>query len=64
MTEGKSESKRSCLVISRQIGESVIVNGNIEIRYRGFSCQDNETEISLAIIAPRDVPIFRKELIK
>lgn len=46
------------LVLSRRLDESLIINGNIEVIVTGVS----GTKVSLGIVAPSDVSVFRKEL--
>lgn len=46
------------LVLSRKQDESIIVNGDIEIIITGIS----GNKVSVGIVAPSNVTIFRKEL--
>lgn len=46
------------LVISRKKGESVLIGDGIEITIIGI----NENSVKVAIAAPKDVSILRKEL--
>lgn len=47
------------LVLTRKVGESIVLNGTITVRV--LSCKGRA--IRLAIDAPKDVPIVREELI-
>ena len=48
------------LVLERRIGQSIIINGNIEV---WFSSIDWKTgKIKLAIEAPRDIVVDRSEI--
>jgi len=46
------------LVLTRKKGESIIINGYIEVRVMEIG----DGKVSIGIEAPRDVDIFRKEL--
>jgi carbon storage regulator len=46
------------LVLSRKVGEKLVVDGNITIEVVKIQCN----RISLAIVAPSDVKILRGEL--
>ncbi len=46
------------LSLTRKIGESVIINDNIEV----VVCGVNGEQIKLGFVAPKEVSIFRKEL--
>ena len=46
------------LILTRKKGESIVVNGNIEIRV----VELEDGRVKLGIEAPRDVEIIRKEL--
>ncbi|GFN35863.1 carbon storage regulator CsrA [Tepidimicrobium xylanilyticum] len=48
------------LILSRKKGESIIIDGNIEIKV--LEIQDGKVQIG--IDAPKNVDIFRKELYK
>lgn len=46
------------LALTRKKGESIIVNENIEI----IVIDINKDQVKLGIKAPREIPIYRKEL--
>lgn len=46
------------LVLSRKIGESIILDGNIEIKI----VQSDDGKVKVGINAPRDINIYRKEV--
>lgn len=46
------------LVLSRKIGEKIIINDNITITIVDV----DRAKVRLGIEAPRDVPVFREEL--
>ena len=48
------------LVLSRKLDESIIINENIEIKI--VEIKDNS--IKLGITAPRNIPVFRKEVME
>lgn len=47
------------LVISRRVGESVMIGDEIEIK---LTRVDRDGQVRIAIAAPKSVPIFRREL--
>jgi carbon storage regulator len=47
------------LVLSRKLGETIIINGDIEVTV----LEINRASIRLGIKAPRGVPIYREELL-
>lgn len=48
------------LVLERRIGQSIIINGNIEIWYSSLDRQTGK--IKLAIEAPKDIVVDREEI--
>jgi carbon storage regulator len=46
------------LVLTRKRGESIMIGDDIEVSVLGIS----GFKVSIGIVAPRDVPIFRKEV--
>lgn len=46
------------LVLSRRAGEAIVIGQDIEIRINRV---DGDT-VKIGIVAPRDVPVFRKEV--
>ena len=46
------------LILTRKKGESIIINGNIEVKV----LEIKDGKVSIGIEAPRDLDIFRKEL--
>jgi carbon storage regulator len=46
------------LVIRRRVGESFLIDANIEVQVLEVS----PTQVKLGITAPRDIPILRKEV--
>lgn len=46
------------LILSRKQDESIIINGNIEVKI----LEIEEGKVRLGIEAPKDIDIFRKEL--
>ena len=48
------------LVLSRNVGESIVVGGNITVTI----VEVNNNQIRVGIDAPKSIPILRKELIE
>lgn len=46
------------LVLSRKIEESIIINGNIEIKVLSIQGEN----VKLGITAPKEIPVYRKEI--
>ena len=46
------------LALTRKKGESIIIGDNIEVILLGI----NGEQIKLGVIAPRSVPVYRKEI--
>ena len=46
------------LVLSRRVGESILIGDDIEVKVSEIG----EGQVRLSMIAPKDVPIVRKEI--
>ena len=46
------------LVLSRKVGESILINDNIEVQVVGIY----KDKVKIGITAPKDVKIFRNEI--
>ncbi len=46
------------LALSRKIGETIVINENIELTV----LEINRDQVKLGIVAPRSIPIHRKEI--
>ncbi len=49
----------SMLVLTRRIGEEVVIAGNIRVIFLGYGRKD---QVKLGFIAPDEVDIFRAEI--
>ena len=50
------------LVLNRHIEDSIIINGNIEIKIVDVRRLGGNPQVRLGITAPRDVSVHRKEI--
>ena len=48
------------LILSRKVGESIIINDNIEVVITDVSGD----KVKIGFKAPKNIPIFRKEIIE
>jgi len=55
-TEGESQM----LVLTRKVGEAIVVGDDIEITL----VRIDDDQVRLGIVAPKDVPVYRKELLE
>lgn len=46
------------LVLTRNIGETIVINNNIKIRITGIQ----RGQVRMAIDAPKDIPVNREEV--
>ena len=46
------------LIVRRRAGESILINGNVEIEI----LEVGATQVKLGIVAPKEVPVLRKEV--
>jgi len=54
-----SPERKTVLVLARQVGESIMIGDSVEVCVNEIR---NGNHVRLAILAPRDVVIMRKEL--
>lgn len=47
------------LVLSRRVGETLVIGGNIEVTISEI----NRTQVRVAINAPKEIKVVRKELL-
>ena len=48
------------LILERKLGESIIINGNIQVLYSSYNCHTGK--IKLGIEAPKDITVDREEI--
>lgn len=46
------------LSLSRKVGESIMINNNIEVQVTSI----NKSNVVLGIVAPKKIPVHRKEI--
>lgn len=50
------------LILSRKIGEMIVIGGNIKVKVVQVETHRGDTVIKLGIDAPKDVPVHREEV--
>lgn len=50
------------LVLNREVGESIIIDGKIEIKICDIRKRNSNAQIRLGITAPKGVEVHRKEI--
>lgn len=51
------------LILTRRIGESILINNDIEVIVLDLTYGKYAQQVRIGIVAPSEVPILRKELL-